>query len=315
MPTPLPDPNWLFSTIVQSTAAFVAIIAGFILNRLLTKVSEKSNLIIRVKEIRIELETTQKNIDELDAEIREIDLSRFFGRDDVLRKIIEQKSKVTISELRTIDEIYYPDKFIKQYLKNILATIGAAEEYVQMHYDEIVEIVGEDPETFFEHKLSLSYIESKIYTLIFLEEKQKRRRSVSSSLDKFSSNSMIAAALVGYNHLALAKFPEPVSINTYENRLHDDLSGLHKKKNALKYQLENMEKLLKQIEPPQDIRQGFWILGYLSIVGIILPLVVMPMQNDDQWFSVSKITIILLFVVGLGLFFKYLISQYQNLSK
>ena len=54
------DINALLSTIVQSAASFVAIVAGFIISRLLALSSERDGLLNRIRELSLHLERCRK---------------------------------------------------------------------------------------------------------------------------------------------------------------------------------------------------------------------------------------------------------------
>jgi hypothetical protein len=47
------DLNWLLSTIAQSTAALVAIIGGFVITRVITEQTERSNA-FRIREVELD---------------------------------------------------------------------------------------------------------------------------------------------------------------------------------------------------------------------------------------------------------------------
>jgi hypothetical protein len=69
----IPDPNWLLSAVVQSSAAIVAIVGGFISTRLIGIVAEKNSLRNRQKETGMRIERFQNELDN----VREIyDLNR-----------------------------------------------------------------------------------------------------------------------------------------------------------------------------------------------------------------------------------------------
>ena len=54
------DPNWLYSTIAQSSAAIVAIVGGFITARVLMLGSEKRNLKHQLADKKTRLEALKK---------------------------------------------------------------------------------------------------------------------------------------------------------------------------------------------------------------------------------------------------------------
>lgn len=73
------DPNWLYSTIAQSSAAIVAIIGGFITSTILKLAAEKGSLIKRLQwlnsYIKSDLAPLTENIEERKNEILNLETS------------------------------------------------------------------------------------------------------------------------------------------------------------------------------------------------------------------------------------------------
>jgi len=124
------DPNWLLSTVVQSTAAFVAIIAGFIISRLLALAAERDGLEARIRDIEVLLKINEQNLTPLQKRILDWDARNFLGSRDVFKKIIESEGQISLTDVmdgntaykRRIDELQpYWDAEIETTKKNISA--------------------------------------------------------------------------------------------------------------------------------------------------------------------------------------------------
>ncbi len=63
------DPNWLYSTIAQSSAAIVAIVSGFITASVLMLTAEKRNLTNQLSEKKIRLEKLKSERDTRDLKL------------------------------------------------------------------------------------------------------------------------------------------------------------------------------------------------------------------------------------------------------
>jgi hypothetical protein len=90
------DPNWLLSTVVQSAAVFVAIIAGFIISRLLALSAERGGLQTRVRDIKLQLAIKKQNIDVLEHRLLEWDAEDFLEDSDVLNMIIKSGGQISL---------------------------------------------------------------------------------------------------------------------------------------------------------------------------------------------------------------------------
>lgn len=75
--TAAPDPNWFLSTTAQSTAALVAIVAGFVLSRVLALSSERSGLVVREAQLRHEIEIAEDAYHYLQRRLDGWDLTSF----------------------------------------------------------------------------------------------------------------------------------------------------------------------------------------------------------------------------------------------
>ncbi len=88
------DPNWLYSTIAQSSAAIVAIIGGFITATVLMLTAEKRSLVTQVSDKRRMLDSLQQS-----------------GADMMMPNIIALDSEIPILEGR-IKAFSYPPNLI-----------------------------------------------------------------------------------------------------------------------------------------------------------------------------------------------------------
>src|SRR5690349_6705477 len=93
------DPNWLLSTVVQSTAAFVAIIAGFIISRLLALSAERSGFQTRIRDIKLQLELKLQSLDTLQKRLLEWDALDFLDSSKVMDKVIESEGQISLEDI------------------------------------------------------------------------------------------------------------------------------------------------------------------------------------------------------------------------
>ena len=98
MPT---DPNWLYSTIAQSSAALVAIVGGFVLSRLLTLSAERNGSEMRLEEIGAELEPKQKELRLLRDRRLRWDVSDHLLTGKVLDALVDAKGEMSLADAIT----------------------------------------------------------------------------------------------------------------------------------------------------------------------------------------------------------------------
>ena len=98
------DPNWLYSTIAQSSAAIVAIIGGFITASVLTLTAEKRNLTNQLKEKKIHLKTLKHVLEKRGNSASFAEELGLFDKRDIF--LIESEITSLESRIRTFS---YPN--------------------------------------------------------------------------------------------------------------------------------------------------------------------------------------------------------------
>src|ERR1035437_850866 len=103
MRSPLPsssipyDPNWFLSTIAQSTAALVAIVGGFLISRLISTVTEKSNYLHSLAELEGRKEIILVDLEQVHRTI--LDRTQQLFRESHLKEIIEKRGDLDTFEM------------------------------------------------------------------------------------------------------------------------------------------------------------------------------------------------------------------------
>jgi hypothetical protein len=83
------DPNWILSTTAQSTAALVAIVAGFLLSRMLALATERSGLTVRTNELQDAIWQVGQQIGAVQTKLDRMDLEWF--DDDAIEALLDDK--------------------------------------------------------------------------------------------------------------------------------------------------------------------------------------------------------------------------------
>jgi hypothetical protein len=101
------DPNWLYSTIAQSSAAIVAIVGGFITHSLLTLAAEKRSLVKQHEDSKQRLESLKKH-----------------GVDQTIPNIRALAESVSILEIRIKNFSYPPNLRLGIAALGFVAVVG-----------------------------------------------------------------------------------------------------------------------------------------------------------------------------------------------
>ena len=93
------DPNWLYSTIAQSSAAIVAIVGGFITATVLMLMAEKRSLVNQLSEKKARLKALEATYDVM------TEGSRAWTKSDSNRKSdLEKEIRILKSEVTALDD-------------------------------------------------------------------------------------------------------------------------------------------------------------------------------------------------------------------
>jgi hypothetical protein len=297
------DPNWLLSTVVQSAAAFVAIVAGFIISRLLSLSAEKSGLQTKVRDIKLQLEIKKKILDELKQRLLEWDAENFLEDSDVLDLIIASGGKISLTEaMKRTTNHSRSEEELRPYWDEAIKVVQNAFQIVSENFSKLVN--SDEFDVFLNnHGINTSSYRLKIYYRVFgkIQTEYEKRH-----------NPLVA----GINLKTLFRMPDIRSadeINRYRF-CEQDIESIGRDKNALEIQLTDLEDHLKQFGQPQGVKLGIFFLAYFSLVGIVIPVFLLPFP-PDQFTITLKWSIFLLFISGLVFFFIYLFKLVQQLSE
>jgi ABC-type multidrug transport system fused ATPase/permease subunit len=273
----------LFHTVAQTSAAFVAIVAGFYTLKIVTLSNNKRRLLQR--------------INELDNELRE--------KDDYLKSLKEiESNKVKESDEETIDE------FI-EYVKSdfpVYERIHSFEDLIGWYNEHF-----EPPLTANQERI----LKEKAPT--FLEELKKLRikRNESSTLKipkRFSINdiSLHPTSDHSTDSALVEQLGNQEDVNRFY-RLRDEIRSTEAKNQGIRNVKEYYEKEYNSVAYPKNIYFGFISLIIFAVIGVIFPLTyewwVIPLfTNSGYEFNVNLLVVIFL-AIGLSLTFLYIAKE------
>jgi len=300
-----PDPNWLLSTIVQSAAAFIAILAGFIVSRLISLSAERNGIEIKIKDAKTQLAIKAKNLEEFHLAHLEWDAWEFIETKAVIRELLKNRGEISLSNAMNLS----PDS--QRTEKELLPYWEFATQTIKEAFRLLIENLERLPEETVDFGKFLKEIKQgdtaghefdlffRVYIyLLTAVEKSTTRSPFNMYIPTMSSWQM----------------PEVVPVaeaNRYSDLL-KDIQTLEQEKNALNIQLTDFRAQLKNIGVPQGLYSGVIILVYFACVGIVYPVLLMPLSSEE-FTPFLKWSVSLLFFSGLLLFFVYLLFSIKQL--
>jgi hypothetical protein len=284
----LPDPNWLLSTVVQSTAAFIAIVAGFILSRLLALSAEKSGLETRVRDIELQLKIKIQTIISIKEHLLKWDATNFLEDSDAL--ILRNKGDISLVDAMSIAANCERDEDeLRPYWDDVISTTKDAFRVVNDFFSNAEG--AKDFDVFLKGLgLNLSHDHWKRYHRVF-----------NYFIDQYESNRNSSFP----NFSILTTIPEFRTKDETGKELKRDIQKLEQDKNALETQVSDLKSQLKNLGQPKGVTLGMVVLVYFAVVGIVIPVFLLPFP-PEQFTPILQCGVFLLFFSGLLSFFAYL---------
>lgn len=301
------DPNWLLSTVVQSAAVFVAIVAGFIISRLLALSAERSGLQTRVRDMRLQVAIKKQNLETLEKRLLDWDAEIFLENSEVLDEIIESEGEVSLAEtIKRVTGLKRSEDELRSYWGEAIKTTKSAFRLFKEKFDELQE--SEDITEAVDNLLTnlglnLSSYRLKIYHQVFghiFSDYEKRRNPFRAMVNSVGT-------------FGIPDIRTENEINRY-GILQRDIETLKRDKSSLETQLSDLEIQLKQLGQPKGVILGIIFLAYFSLTSIVVPVFLLPFAAE-QFTPTYKWMIFVLFISGLLFFFIYLWILFRQLAE
>lgn len=311
------DVNWLLSATAQSTAAIVAILGGFIATRLMTDSSKRKEIEAHIKDIDDEITFKKARATKLYGELledRAVDfihdhskqICRIYLGDETttLETILDDEiSDFVLSEIQPYwDETFsladiiaskLHDKKLKIYEKDVAAIlkkeINSFQYYICNNlFDKLMEVLGEQTKR---------------------EEKQEEDKhlSIFGNLSSFKFPEMNTD--IQRSILINSLYTNFTNTKDYQKK-YDGHQKLLYELDLLALQKKNLSYRQRSLEKPNDVFIGLIVLTVFAVIGILIPLSLMPV-NTAEIMTPEIIWIanldIMLFAIGLGLVISYFV--------
>ncbi len=289
------DYNWLSSATAQCSATIVAILGGFIASRLLTINSERKELGTKIADLDDEISYKEKRIAELERWLLEED-----AKDFIRDKTDELVAQISIENVYTAAESSGHDiEEYRQYWVNALKVAQTAQDYFSKHPSDLDRCFDDIARFQLSDMYDLTY---DIWKAVY--KSQKSQKIHSPYANDFSPPFDIDTFSSGADYSSAVDYRE----NDRELEITEtEIEWLIKQKESYNHRRNALEK-------PQGMAKGITVFILFSILGIIVPMILMP-YAVNQYASMFKWLDIGLFIVGLISVIWYLILFLRADSK
>lgn len=306
------DPNWLYSTIAQSSAAIVAIVGGFITASVLMLTSEKRSLRHQLADKKARLEALEGEDKQLFKEYETVWVDEFINT--ITDELIKEDELPSLEVIRQ----RHPEtqnlnlEILKQEYEKTSKRRLEARQFIGQHSKSID---ASNPLSFNEwiskNRLNISAYDSEIleqeYNRLVTYEKERlaeERKRAHPFTIQVSEILEASPAL----HMPTVSLREQRRAESIGERL----SNVRTEISLLKYGVIDLDRRLISFRDPQDLRWGLCVLAYLAGVGILFPLIIIA---KEAYFTIMKQFAIGLFFTGLVAIFGYIVSQINRLRR
>ena len=294
------DPNPLLSTTATAAAALVAIVGGLLVSRVINLASERSGLEQRLADLRARLTAVQVRSDAFEERLLRWDVREVLweGRNqfakggalDIEAMIDEAGVERTVEELRPfVDEEAARYRAIREHLSPAFADGHPGVTLDDLREDNVLVIDRED-ETAYE--LAWDALEA--------ENPKPRRRSDLFGMDY---SALLSASTINPDWRTVHAIRNTAEATEHATLRRDADDARHQVE-TLSVQIEQTELALARVARPDGVTGGLWVLGYMTVTGVLFPLGLMASGVESMdWRGATPVVV--LFASGVGLLMAY----------
>jgi len=322
------DPNWLYSTIAQSSAAIVAIIGGFITASVLTLSAEKRSL----NHQRDDRNTLSETLKRQESELS--NLYETMRVDDFFHSIAKDLKKE--QEIPALEELLkrYPNwkldiEILKREYEKLSKRRLEARDFIEAYSDII------DPSRYisFDDWVRQNNLDISVYDQDLLDDEYDRcRERKEEILEKQKEEeeqrriSQVPSYMRGiFDAISRPIYPifpniRPPELRVYEYEKEDRkmeyiekrLDSLRSEISVVGNEIANLTARIESFSYPPNMGWGIVVLGFLAVFSILLPIIVLAFQAYFMW---ARILTTVTFWIGIIGVFAYIVLQIRTLKK
>jgi hypothetical protein len=266
----MPDPSALLSTIAATSAAMVAIVGGLLVARFVTIASEQEGAQRLLDDARDRLSTARRREREARDGLRDWYINDFFeykvigaigdGKQDIreLKKIGGETSLTDDELAETVEAIAGEFSVARRALSSLVSADTAA--HVNPEWEEFKHSHASLPDTTWDEVWDIAY-----------EGIVRPPRPV----PRPGPNAIWAGPGFDVSSLipAISTPPEYVALSIQRrNALHDDVARAQQRVEDIEEELARLRRTRKAIVRPKGLGWGLVVLGFFTVVGVIIPI-------------------------------------------
>lgn len=294
------DPNWLLSTTAQATAALVAIVGGFLISRLVSMVSEKSAQEHRLAELEQQKKVTMDAL----AEVSETILARThqWFMDQHLSNFVQARGKVDVAEIAKNFQVRGSEKSSTLQFAYLLA------ETVERAYHDIAEK---------QNSSEISPDNSSVPrdTGIVKEDSSKETvyERVAEEIAKQQSPVTLPSSSDNGGDQEITKPSAPIVYERHDAEMAKQ-TDLRANMKFIAGEMSLIELRIPSLIQPRRLIQGFLVLAYFGVVGILYPLYLMT-KNPLSTLLITRTSVFFAFLSGFVVLLLYIVSAVMELRE
>lgn len=320
------DPNWLYSTIAQSSAAIVAIVGGFITATVLMLMAEKRSLTNQQTDKESRLSALKFEEKEAFKTYETMRVDKFFNAiTDDLKKEDELPSLEVL--MKRYPGWNLDHEILEREYEKISKLRLEARQFIEQHSDKIgLEKFVLFDEWVRENDLAISsydyqLLEEEYYRFCAREEEilEEEKRKVEEERRKATPpylRGMFEIKMPTVMPLSLPLTEYELYRRQKEDRRLEDvegrLSSVRHEIFLLESEVANLNARLRTFSYPPNLGWGVVVLGYLAVFGILLPILIIW---KEAYSDAAKTLTMASFYIGIVGIFAYIVSQIRTLRR
>jgi len=295
------DVNWFFSTCAQTAGAIVAIVGGFLVTRLVSITSERSGLLQSLSIANRRLQVARDTETKLKKEATLQEERRF--RNAIVSDIVEKDGFFDFELLLQRhhgfnlerDRMQQIAEDVSRSVRDAVSTLSqlSDRDLANCEFEEIALRIGD----------TLSSEERDIYQEVFWKKQRIARDKVRSPLD---------------SALFIVPNIPPIPLKEYQVQAIEEAELKSQLKTATadvaraKLEINTIQEQLRRISAPKVLLPAWIILLYLSIVGVGIPLALLPVGACAVKWRTPVLVLVLIGIAALIIYFAWVIYRIRD---
>lgn len=291
------DVNWFFSACAQTAGAIVAIVGGFLVTRLVSISSERTGLLQSLRAANHRLQVAQNTEIKLKKEAILQEERRF--RDTIMPDIVE---KGGFFDFKLLLQQHYEFNIERDRMRQIAEDVSRSvrdavstlsplsdRDLANREFEEIALRLGD----------ALPSKDRDIYQEVFRKKQQIARDKVWNTVDRIRN---IVPNISPVSLIHQVETPEEVELRRRLNTATDDVA-------RAELEINTIREHLQRISTPKGLLPAWFILLYLSIVGVAIPLALLPAGACAVKWRTPVLVLVLIGIAALLVYFARVICR------